>query len=40
MALSDTGLDINLLDEIAIYFREVKEKHAQPEGRFRKRCRS
>ncbi len=28
----DTGLDINLLEEIAIYFREVRKKYAAFEG--------
>jgi oxaloacetate decarboxylase alpha subunit len=31
----DTGLDINLLEEIAAYFREVRKKYAQFEGSLR-----
>ncbi|MGI9288685.1 MAG: sodium-extruding oxaloacetate decarboxylase subunit alpha [Pseudomonadales bacterium] len=31
----DTGLDINLLEEIAAYFREVRKKYAQFEGALR-----
>lgn len=31
----DTGLDINLLEEIAAYFREVRKKYAQFEGTLR-----
>lgn len=31
----DTGLDINLLEEIAGYFREVRKKYAQFEGSLR-----
>ncbi|HBM49174.1 MAG TPA: oxaloacetate decarboxylase, partial [Marinobacter sp.] len=28
----DTGLDLNLLEEIASYFREVRKKYAKFEG--------
>lgn len=31
----DTGLDMNLLEEIAAYFREVRKKYAQFEGSLR-----
>ena len=31
----DTGLDLNLLEEIAAYFREVRKKYAQFEGALR-----
>ncbi len=31
----DTGLDITLLEEIAVYFREVRKKYAQWEGSLR-----
>ena len=31
----DTGLDLNLLEEIAIYFREVRKKYARFEGSLR-----
>ncbi len=31
----DTGLDLNLLEEIAAYFREVRKKYAQFEGSLR-----
>lgn len=31
----DTGLDLNLLEEIAAYFREVRKKYAQFEGSMR-----
>ena len=31
----DTGLDLNLLDEIAVYFRDVRKKYAEFEGSLR-----
>jgi oxaloacetate decarboxylase alpha subunit len=31
----DTGLDINLIEEIAAYFREVRKKYAKFEGALR-----